>query len=395
MMGGNWRAVMTAEIERLRAELPSASSRAAQATVQRAAAQLDAAERTVRKPPSIREWWTGEQSLLASYQVHDAEADLVKALPDKIALARLPQALADARRDIGDDDNNTAVREATSLYFETYAGGSSAARPPHRLAPLVLSLLLRSRYDAVEKRQDLSLVFRNRAIRLMVLILAIDLALVGVAAGAQLNLSPAGRSVTASAFPSAWLTVLCVIIFGFIGGLISAIPALARPAASHDPSGLAVYQAALKPAVGGLLAVAGCLALQSGAFPGVTGVISLAGLLFWAAAFGASQQAVTKMLDVQVARVLSPPRRSYPPSASGADCRPGGISGWLHVTRRASADIRERSLRRVRADDGFGDTPRTAERARVPEHHSGVARRLVRQAGDNRHGRTEKSLSAA
>jgi hypothetical protein len=297
---------MTAEIERLRAELPPALKGAAHETVQRAAGQLDAAEKLVKNPPSIREWWTGAQELRASYQVHDAEAELATTLPDQIALARLPEALADARRDIGNDEN-AAVREATSLYFETYAGGSSAARPPHRSAPVVLSLLLRSRYDAVEKRQDLCLGFRNRAIRLMAFILVIELALVAVAAGAGLHLSPVGRSVTASAFPSAWLTLLCVIIFGVIGGLISAIPALARPGATHDSYGLTVYQAALKPALGGLLAVVGCLALQSGALPGVTGVTSLAGLLFWAVAFGASQQAVTRMLDVQVTTVLSPP----------------------------------------------------------------------------------------
>ena len=77
--------------------------------------------------------------------------------------------------------------------------------------------------------------------------------------------------------------------------------------ASHDPYGLTVYQAALKPPLGGLLAVVGCLALQSGTLPGVTGVTSLAGLLFWAVAFGASQQAVTRMLDAQVGNLLSPP----------------------------------------------------------------------------------------
>ena len=196
MMGGNWRPVMTAEVERLRAELPSAPSRAAQATMRHAAGLLDAVEKSVKKPPSIREWWTGEQSLLASFQVHEAEAELAATLPDEIALARLPQALADARRDIGNDDN-VAVREATSLYFETYAGGSSAARPPHRQAPQVLSQLLQSRYDAVDTRQARSLTFRKAAMRTTAVILVSLLAVVAVAAGAQLHLSPEGRSVTA------------------------------------------------------------------------------------------------------------------------------------------------------------------------------------------------------
>jgi hypothetical protein len=364
MMGGNWRVVMTAEVERLRAELPSAPSRAAQATVQRAAGLLDAVERSVNKPPSIRGWWTGEQSLLASLQVHEAEAELAATLPDEIALARLPQALADARRDI-DNDDNAAVREATSLYFETYAGGSSAARPPHRLAPLVLSQLLQSRYDAVDKRQDLGLAFRNRAIRLTAVILVSLLASVAVAAGAQLHLSPGGRSVTASTFPSAWLTVLCVIIFGLIGGLISAIPGLARPVASHDPYGLVVYQAALKPPLGGLLAVAGCLALQSGALPGVTGVTSLTGLLFWAIAFGASQQAVTRMLDAQVGNLLSPPGEATLPRlpVQTADLGPSAASS-------TSPNGPQRTFESDHSVESVQTTASGTRRERLSEHES-------------------------
>ena len=105
----------------------------------------------------------------------------------------------------------------------------------------------------------------------------------------------------------AWLTLLCVIVFGVLGGLISAIPALARPPTSPDPYGLAPTRGVLKLPLGGVTAVIGCLALQSGTLPGVAGVTSLAGLLFWAAAFGAGQQAVSRLLDNQVGNLLNRP----------------------------------------------------------------------------------------
>jgi hypothetical protein len=129
-----------------------------------------------------------------------------------------------------------------------------------------------------------------------------------------LHWSPEGITTKATNFPVAWLTLLCVIVFGVLGGLISAIPVLARESPTlPDPYGLAVYQGVLKLPLGGVTAVIGCLALQSGTLPGVTRVTSLAGLLFWAAAFGAGQQAVSRLLDDQVGNLLNRPGQATLP----------------------------------------------------------------------------------
>jgi hypothetical protein len=166
-------------------------------------------------------------------------------------------------------------------------------------------------------RQARSLTLRNRIFRVMVVTIVILAVLVWITAAARLHWVPEGSTSKVPAFPSAWLTLLCVIVFGVLGGLISAIPVLARSPAAPDPYGLAVYQGTLKLPLGGVFAVIGCLALQSGTLPGVTGVTSLEGLLFWAAAFGASQQAVTRLLDARVGNLLTPPGQATLPHPPG------------------------------------------------------------------------------
>jgi hypothetical protein len=112
---------------------------------------------------------------------------LAATLPDEIAICRLPEALADARREIGDDDD-PAIRESTSLYFETYGGGSSTDRPAHRRAPQVLARLLRRCCAVVFDRQAQSLTLRNRIFRVMVVTIVILLALLWITTVARLHL---------------------------------------------------------------------------------------------------------------------------------------------------------------------------------------------------------------
>ena len=254
---------MANDADRLRAELPSAPSHNAQPIVEHAAQLLDQVDNWIERKSSLRERWTGEGSSRAWLQLHEAEAELAGTLPEEVALAWLPDALADARSDIGDDDD-PAVREATCLYFETYVSrSSSAGRPKYRSAAHVLEQLLRRRYQVIFDRQGRALALRNRIIRLIVVMLGLFLVLflIAVGAGDRLHWSPEGITTKATNFPVAWLTLLCVIVFGVLGGLISAIPVLARPPTSPDPYGLAVSQGVLKLPLGGVTAVIGCLAL--------------------------------------------------------------------------------------------------------------------------------------
>lgn len=363
IMRGNWRSLLSTEADRLRTELSSASSRHdAQATVAHVAELLNQVDDWGSSEPMslwkwLREWWTGEGSSCAWLQLREAEAELVTTLPDEIALCRLPEALADARREIGDDDD-PAIREATSLYFETYGGGSPARRPAHRRAPQVLARLLRRSCAVVFDREAQSLTLRNRIFRVIVVTIVSLALLVWITAAARLHWAPEGNTSKVSAFPSAWLTLLCVIVFGVLGGLISAIPVLARPPAAPDPYGLAVYKGTLKLPLGGVFAVIGCLALQSGTLPGVTGVTSLEGLLFWAAAFGASQQAVTRLLDARVGNLLTPPGQATLPHPPSTPVDLGAPS-----TESASSELSPQTYERGHAIDAVQTTAAASEQA--------------------------------
>ncbi len=283
-------------------ELPAAKERRT-AVLNRVEALLDEAKEASTTRVTLLGWWNGQQAQQAWLSLHEAEAELATELPEPEVLSRLPRVIADARRDIGDDEDS-AIREATSLYYETYAG-NLVQRPAHRAPGQVLGQLIRRRYAALDERNAKALNLRNR-ILMLASVATLDLLfllIVGALGNLKFSLSAdnAVRELTSS------LTMLWVIIFGITGGLISTIPTLVRPKADHDSLGLLGYQAALKMPLGGLFAVVGCIALQSGTLPGVTGVTSLSGLLFWAAAFGMAQQTVTRLIDQRVTSLLTSP----------------------------------------------------------------------------------------
>ena len=74
------------DADRLRAELPSASSPNAQPIVTHAADVLDKVQSCMEKKPSLWKRWTGEGSSEAWLELREAEAELAGTLPDEVAL---------------------------------------------------------------------------------------------------------------------------------------------------------------------------------------------------------------------------------------------------------------------------------------------------------------------
>jgi hypothetical protein len=90
------------------------------------------------------------------------------------------------------------------------------------------------------------------------------------------------------------LTAL-VMIFGIVGALLTAIPAMSRIDPLHSPFNFPLPQAVLKIGLGSLTALIGVIVVgTSGVTQGFASVASLIGL---AVVFGAGQQAVTQLLD--------------------------------------------------------------------------------------------------
>jgi hypothetical protein len=101
---------------------------------------------------------------------------------------------------------------------------------------------------------------------------------------------------------SAWALMLLVMVFGCVGALVSAIPAMAAIPRVKSPFNFPLQAALMKVFVGSLTALVGVIVTGSA---GVTnGYASLGALIGIAVVFGASQQAVTQYLDKRAGQII-------------------------------------------------------------------------------------------
>lgn len=103
---------------------------------------------------------------------------------------------------------------------------------------------------------------------------------------------------------SSWSYVGIVMLFGGVGSLFTAIPAVSKIPSNFGPFNLPLQQALLKVAFGPLVAVVGLGMMSSKIFP-VTAPETLSGLLVTATVFGAGQHAVTRYVDHRAEQILT------------------------------------------------------------------------------------------
>ena len=108
--------------------------------------------------------------------------------------------------------------------------------------------------------------------------------------------------VTKAGLPR-WALMMLVMVFGSVGGLVTAIPAMAAIPTVNSPFNFPLPQGLLKIVVGSLTAVVGVVVIgSSGA---TTGLASLQSLLGVAVIFGAGQQAITQFLDKRAGTIIA------------------------------------------------------------------------------------------
>lgn len=174
--------------------------------------------------------------------------------------------------------------------------------PPAPPAPLatMISSVVRNAHAASDSFHRDARAFRNRLI-IISLIAIVTSALLVVLQGqlpdATIIQRPAGTDKEA-----AWAIMLLVMVFGCVGALVTAIPALASIPRVKSPFNFPLQQALMKVFVGSLTALVGVIVVGSA---GVTkGYASLSALLGVAVVFGASQQAVTRYLDRRATQII-------------------------------------------------------------------------------------------
>jgi hypothetical protein len=101
-----------------------------------------------------------------------------------------------------------------------------------------------------------------------------------------------------------WMYVGIVMLFGAVGALFTAIPAVSKIPTNVGPFDLPLQQGLLKIAFGPLVAVVG-LALVGSDFVPMKPLHTLAELLLFAAVFGAGQHAVTRYVDRRAGEILA------------------------------------------------------------------------------------------
>jgi hypothetical protein len=326
---------------------------------------VEAAAQSARERNTLGRWWQGTLLERSWMCLHEAEAMLAERESTAVLRARLPGLLAAAETVLTCTDRRLlAAREidrglaaaptpaptpaptqaptpttppGTAAAASTQPGaaepdpaGSGKPADPAAVRPTAGELaqaeldargrhqvgeLIRAIYGVWDERYARSRNFRNRLIRTFLVLSAAVLGLVLLSALAGhtpefCGLRPASAGEHAiDSCPSHHAApdtsdLALVLIFGAVGGLLGALPALARMSGSWNRFGLPSWQAALKIPTGALTGLLGALLLNAG-IAQLSPTASPAALLVTALGFGAGQQAVTRYVDRHTESLLA------------------------------------------------------------------------------------------
>ena len=285
---GAWREVVLTRAERAEHELGTANGKA-----NHARDLLTSVKRTAETPSSLRTWWTGEQQERAWLELHEAEAEIPEFLSKDELYVHGEEVLKQAKAALSEKDPHvTQLSKLVTNADWTDPRAALAAETTH---------VTRAVYDKKDESYAESCTFRNRLIRLTGIgLVGVMLLIVATALG-PIDLNPAGRA----GIPGSWETPLLIALFGALGAFVSSITALSRMQGTRNPFGLPYYQMLLKLTTGPLFAFFGIVMLQSGVISELNPAGTLLELLVWAAIFGSTQQAVTRLVDRRVNVLVS------------------------------------------------------------------------------------------
>ncbi|HWI71995.1 MAG TPA: hypothetical protein VNT55_08580, partial [Baekduia sp.] len=338
---------------------------------------LAAAQEAVERPHRLT-WRSGAQIERVTANLDDAATGLLRLGPDAYVTGRLPSLRTKARAHLRKNDPQLTDLEQVA---KRYAPADGASAPPltARDRETIASV-----YDVscCEARRE---VARVRSFRNILLVTAAALSLVvaglttltalqpqllpmcfmpvetavcpthtGPTGGAQALLRVAGAPVVARASADGSLTnaqearraelddmvlrrsadpwdVALVELMGIVAAAVAAAFALRTMNGTATPYSLPIALAVLKVPTGALTAVLGIVLLRGQFVPGLTALDTSAQILAWAAAFGAAQQAVTRLVDRQAQGVLdkvgAPGDTKSPDGTRAAGGQPVAASG--------------------------------------------------------------------
>jgi hypothetical protein len=290
----SWRQVVERKRLMLAMELSEVDDADTRAAISSLLAVADDAARTGM---GLRKWWWGTEVERAWSSLREAEQQLFKHGRGGTAVDIDPEVLAQATRHLGEKDpRRVALEKAGEASTATLTAKDIERRRTIQLAAL------RAAHAASDRKNQEARYLRNRLLVATIFSSVCILVLLLV----QWRV-PRNTFITPPAewTGSSWVLLGLVVLFGAVGSLVTAIPAVAAIPSDFTPFNLPLQQALLKVVVGPLTAVIGLLIVSSGLVV-VEYADTFLGLLVLAVILGAGQQAVTRFVDSRASEILEP-----------------------------------------------------------------------------------------
>jgi hypothetical protein len=267
---------------------------------------LEDANMASREKVTPRKWWWGTEIERAWARLREVEERTVHLLPEP----ELPAWAADAVR------HGNSYLDANDPRLRHLQAFSAQQDPPASTDELRSSIIrvLRAAHDKADHANREARYLRDRLLIASAFSVLFAVAIVL----AQRWLERVSFVDTADKWDgSGWSYLVVVMVFGGVGAMFTAIPAISKIPSNFGPFNLPLQQGLLKIAFGPLVAVVGIALLTTVS----TQIVpkTLPSLLLMAALFGAGQHAVTRYVDQRAEQILTAgaPAKSHPKKDDG------------------------------------------------------------------------------
>jgi hypothetical protein len=270
----------------------------------------------------LRKWWCGTEIERAWARLREVEERSVDLLPEQELPVRALDALAHADQQLEGQSRRQAQLCSTLAGVTGSGPGTLGVRA-------AIVDVLRASHEQSDRNHQAARSLRNRLVLASVMSVLFAVSVVAAQAALdQVRLLP--LPVDWSGPAAGYLGL--VMLFGAVGALFTAIPAMSGVPSDPSPFNMPLQQALLKLTFGPLVAFTGLGVLSADPL-GASGPTGLSALLFLALIFGAGQQGVTRYVDRRADEILraeggsgadgGSPRRT-PTAPEGRRARGGG-----------------------------------------------------------------------
>jgi hypothetical protein len=283
--------------------LPSRLNRALSALEQRrvhpAKKRLLEASVVVKRRPSPWSAWNGVDVEKAWVNIHAVEATLIELSPANTVAAKLPDIIADAQLALKPNDRRLQR-------LRDYAAREAVADDNREhIAEDVKAIKAAGLKEQVKARSFRNLLFgATVALTLFAILFAFVgllspkwVVLCGTATNAM-DRCPSGEGVPTGG------DVVLVELIGLLSASLVGSVAIRRMRGTSTPYAVPMASLLVKLPTGALTAVAGLLLIRAGVLGPAVANSTAAQLAAYALIFGASQQALTRLIDIQTQSVL-------------------------------------------------------------------------------------------